>query len=151
VAIIENDDLRKQFVSAKRGLVPRANLMGQVAALAAYRDGESWLAQVLQYLEANRDWLYQYVDRQLPGITMLCPEGTYLAWLDCRELAATDPGDGSPLRPHRFFLDRAGVALNDGATFGRGGEGFVRLNFGCPRPTLVKALERMKQALASLG
>lgn len=151
VAIIENDDLRKQFVSAKRGLVSWVNLMGQVAALAAYRDGESWLAQVLQYLEANRDWLYQYVDQQLPGITMLCPEGTYLAWLDCRELAATDPSDGSSLPPHRFFLDRAGVALNDGATFGRGGEGFVRLNFGCPRPTLVKALERMKQALASLG
>jgi cystathionine beta-lyase len=74
---------------------------------------------------------------------MAAPEGTYLAWLDCR-------GAGIPGNPHRFFLERARVAVNDGAVFGLGGEGFVRLNFGCPRSTLVEALERMKAALATL-
>ncbi|MGD8795141.1 MAG: putative C-S lyase, partial [Anaerolineae bacterium] len=95
---------------------------------------------VLAYLEANREFLLDYVDKELPGITMARPEGTYLAWLDCR---AADLPDN----PYKFFLEEAKVALNDGAAFGRGGEGFVRLNFGCPRATLEAALERMRSAL----
>jgi cystathionine beta-lyase len=94
----------------------------------------------LRYLEANRDFLHDYVKARLPGITMSRPEGTFLAWLDCRK--ANLPGN-----PHRFFLERARVAMNDGVTFGPGGEGFVRLNFACPRATLVQALERMREAL----
>jgi cystathionine beta-lyase len=74
---------------------------------------------------------------------MARPEGTYLAWLDCRDA-------GLPASPHEFFLQRARVAMNEGATFGRGGEGFVRLNFGCPRATLEEALERMRAALQAL-
>ena len=73
---------------------------------------------------------------------MAPPEATYLAWLDCR---ARGPAAADPFT---FFLERAKVALNDGALFGPGGEGFVRLNFGCPRPLLVEALERMRRALA---
>jgi cystathionine beta-lyase len=114
--------------------------MGYAAALAAYRDGQPWLDEVLRYLSDNLDWLIQYVEEHLPGITMSRPEGTYLAWLDCREA-------GIPCNPHEFFLEKAKVALNDGAKFGRGGEGFVRLNFGCPRSMLIEALERMKKAL----
>ena len=71
---------------------------------------------------------------------MTVPEATYLAWLDCRRCGI----DGSP---HQFFLERARVALQDGAWFGPGGEGFVRVNFGCTRATLAEALERMKTAL----
>ena len=71
---------------------------------------------------------------------MTSPEGTYLAWLDCREA-------GIEGNPQKFFLDKARVALNEGSTFGKGGEGFVRLNFGCPRPMLEEALNRMKGAL----
>ena len=69
-------------------------------------------------------------------------EGTYLAWLDCRQAGL--PAD---VPPGKFFLDEAKVALNEGSTFGRGGEGFVRLNFGCPRAILEEALERMRDAL----
>jgi cystathionine beta-lyase len=68
-------------------------------------------------------------------------EGTYLAWLDCRNA-------GIAGNPQKFFLEKAKVALNDGPSFGRGGEGFVRLNFGCPRAVLTQALERMARALA---
>ena len=96
--------------------------------------------QLLVYLEANRDFLHDYVRRELPGITLTKPEATYLAWLDCRQA-------GIQGNPFEFFLREARVALNDGAEFGPGGEGFVRLNFGCSRATLVEALERMKRAL----
>jgi cystathionine beta-lyase len=143
LAIIENADLRKRFVEAKRGLVPWVNLLGQVAALAAYRDGGPWLEAVLSYLQANRDFLHDYVASHLTGVSMTRPEGTYLAWLDCREA-------GIPGNPHEFFLEEAKVAMNDGATFGQGGEGFVRLNFGCPRSMLVQALEQMRAALLTL-
>jgi len=140
VAIIENDELRKKLLAARAGLVGGVNVMGYTAALAAYRDGQPWLKEVLRYLEANRDFLLQYVDENLPGISMGKPEGTYLGWLDCRQ--ADIPGN-----PHEFFLREARVALNDGADFGQGGEGFVRLNFGCPRSTLAAALDRMKAAV----
>ena len=142
VAIIPDPGLRKQFQAAGADLVPHVDILGYTAMLAAYRDGGPWLNQVLSYLEANRDFLHEYVNGHLPGVTMARPEGTYLAWLDCREMAGVPPQDAQ-----RFFLEKARVALNDGAAFGRGGEGFVRLNFGCPRSTLFEALERMKAAL----
>ena len=143
VAIVPNAKHRKKLNAAKMGLVPGVNVMGYTAALAAYRDGQSWLEQVLRYLEANRDFVLEYVETHLPGISTGKPEGTYLAWLDCRQ-------SGIQGNPHEFFLQKARVALNDGKAFGRGGEGFVRLSFGCRRSTLVEALDRMKDALAYL-
>lgn len=141
IAIIQEPALRKQFLAARRGLVGWVNLFGQIAALAAYRDGQEWLGQLLQYLEDNRDYLAEFVHRELPTISMGKPEGTYLAWLDCR-------GAGLEKSPQQFFLEKARVAMNNGAAFGRGGEGFVRLNFGCPRSMLVEAMERIKNSLA---
>jgi len=143
LAIIQNQELREKFEAARADIVPKPNVMGYSAALAAYRDGQPWLDQVMRYLEANRDFLLQYVNTHLPGINMGKPEATYLAWLDCRQA-------GIPGNPHEFFLEKAKVALNDGPPFGRGGEGFVRLNFACPRSTLEEALKRMKNALMAL-
>jgi cystathionine beta-lyase len=140
LAIIPNPELRKQYLASRKGLVPWVNLMGLVAAQAAYQAGEEWLGQLLIYLEANRNCLVEYVNSQLPGVKMAAPEGTYLGWLDCREAAVKD-------NPYEFFLQRARVATNDGRTFGCGGEGFVRLNFGCSRSMLMESLERMRQAL----
>ena len=140
IAIIQNESLRRRFRNAHQGLVHGVNILGFTAALAAYRDGQEWLDQLLGYLETNRDFLYDYIKRELPSIRMAKPEGTYLAWLDCR--AAGLPGD-----PAEFFLKQAKVAFNDGKTFGRGGEGFVRLNFGCPHSILAEALERMKKSM----
>ena len=118
--------------------------MGLLAAQVAYREGQDWLDQLLVYLEANRDVLYDVVQRELPGVTMARPEATYLAWLDCRQAGI----DGNP---YEFFLQKARVALGDGALFGPGGEGFLRLNFGCSRALLAEALERMKRALESIS
>jgi cysteine-S-conjugate beta-lyase len=139
VAIIPNAELRQRFQAARQGLVPWVNLLGLIALQAAYRDGQEWLDQLLVYLEANRDFLYDFVRAELPGVSMAKPEATYLAWLDCRGTQMEDP--------FQFFLHKAKVALNDGKSYGTGGQGFVRLNFGCPRPMLEEALIRMKQAL----
>ncbi|MGC9397634.1 MAG: MalY/PatB family protein [Anaerolineae bacterium] len=142
-AVIPNPELRKAFKAGKRGLVGHPNVLGYTAALAAYRDGGPWLEALLAYLEANRDFTTEYVRAHLPGVRMAKPEGTYLAWLDCR-------GTEIPGNPYEFFRAEARVMLNDGAAFGPGGEGFVRLNFGTPRSLLEEGLERMRSALEAL-
>lgn len=139
-AVIQNPDLRRGYEEAKRGVSGGVTFMGMTAALAAYREGQEWLEQVLDYMEGNRDFLLKYLRSEMPEITAGCPEGTYLAWLDCRALGLNEA-------PCEFFLREARVGLNDGAAFGRGGEGFVRLNFGCPRSVLARALDQMKAAL----
>jgi cystathionine beta-lyase len=142
-AIIPDADLRERYLKARKGLVGWVDVMSMTAALAAYRAGQEWLDQVLDYLNANRQFVFDTINQELPGISMGMPEGTYLAWLDCR--AAQIPGN-----PCRFFLERARVGFNDGGDFGPGGEGFVRLNFGCSRSILEAALARMKMALLAL-
>jgi cystathionine beta-lyase len=143
-AVIPDAELRSRFTKSNRGLTNEVNLMGIAAAQAAYTRGETWLAELLIYLEANRDLVVDFVRTRLPGIRMGVPEGTYLAWLDCRELKL-------PESPAEFFLREAQVALVDGAVFGPGGEGFVRLNFGCPRSQLKRALLLMEAALVRAG
>jgi cystathionine beta-lyase len=139
VAIIPNAELRARYIGARSGLVPWTNLTGLIAAEAAYRYGDEWLGQLLPYLEGNRDLVSRFVAEQMPGVSVYPAEATYLAWLDCR---------GSGLsQPCQCFLDLARVACSNGAGFGPGGEDFVRLNFGCPRPMLVEALERMRAVL----
>ncbi len=139
-AIIPNADLRKRWETFSSGLIPGVNIMGHVAARAAYKYGQEWLDQVLPYLRANRDFLAQYLKEKIPAIRMTKMEATYLAWLDCRKA-------GVPGSLCEFFLKKARVGLNDGTEFGRGGEGFVRLNFACSRKTLTEALDRMASAL----
>jgi cysteine-S-conjugate beta-lyase len=139
-AVIPDPWLRRTYLRARQGIVPWVNLLGLVAAEAAYREGQPWLDEVLALLDGNRRLLAEMVERDLPGVRMALPEATYLAWLDCREAGLGD-------NPGPFFLDRAKVALNDGATFGDAGKGFVRLNFGCRRELLQEALARMAKAL----
>lgn len=143
LAVIPNPALREKFVAARVDMVHTVNILGYTAALAAYRDGQPWLDELLPYLEANRDFVVDYVGKHLSGVSVAPPEATYLAWLDCRQ-AGIPGGD-----PFTFFLKQARVALNDGATFGRGGEGFVRLNFATPRAILAEGLDRMRDALAA--
>ena len=143
VAIVPNPALRERLTTTMGDLMSKPNILGHTAAVAAYRDGDEWLEALLPYLAANRDFLVDYVRTKLPGVTVAPAEATYLAWLDCR--GARIPGGD----PCTFFLERARVALNDGRLFGPGGEGFVRLNFGCPRALLGEGLERMRGALTA--
>ncbi len=141
-AVIPNHDLRSRVQQAAAGIVPHVNILGMHAALAAYRDGAAWLDELRTYLTANREYIVQTVREWLPGVRMTVPEATYLAWLDFGAFNL-EPS------PYQFFLKEAKVALSAGTQFGRGGEGFVRLNFGCPRATLSEALDRMQAALAA--
>jgi cysteine-S-conjugate beta-lyase len=146
VAIIPNNELRKRYQASHKGLLGHVANLGYVGALAAYRDGQEWLGQCLHYIEANRDFLYQFAATNMPQIGISPMEGTYLAWLDCRQA-----GIAADVPPGKFFLEEAKVALNEGAAFGTGGEGFIRLNFGCPRTILEEALGRMKDALEKIA
>jgi cystathionine beta-lyase len=139
VAVVPSATLRERLTAAASDLVPKINVLGHTAAVAAYREGDEWLQALLRYLEDNRDFLAREVARRLPGVRMGRPDATYLAWLDCRETGLADP--------YTFFLEEARVALNDGRLFGPGGEGFARLNFGCPRALLADGLARMAAAL----
>lgn len=138
--ICQNPDLRGKVIEARRGLLGGVNLLGQTAAIAAYKDGGEWLTETLVLLEKNRDALLKFLKERIPGIKMNKPQATYLAWLDCRGLGLNE-------NPAKFFLKNAKVALNDGEEFGLPGKGFVRLNFGCPTERLMEALERMAVAL----
>lgn len=142
-AIVQNPKLLQSLKMAAAGIVPEVNVLGFVAALAAYTECDDWLQELLSYLRMNRDFLSSFLAHHMPRIRSTIPEATYLAWLDCRR-------SGIPGNPHHFFLKEAKVALNDGVSFGPGGEGFVRLNFGCPRTLLEQGLRRMRAALTDL-
>jgi cystathionine beta-lyase len=145
-AIIPDEAIRRRYRLTMERLAMHVNGLGMVAALAAFSGQcDDWLTELRAYLTANRDFLVSVVESEFDGIRLTVPDATYLAWLDCRDLIQAGKIEGSP---QRFFLEKAKVALNDGADFGPGGEGFVRLNFGCPRRTLEEALTRMKAALA---
>lgn len=138
--ICTNAELREKIQHARRGLLGGVNALGMIAGTAAYREGDDWLREVMAVLESNRDFLMGYLAEKLPAIKMVQPEATYLAWLDCREL-------NLPVSPAKYFLEHARVAVNAGEDFGKPGEGFVRLNFGCTRSTLLEALERMRRVI----
>ena len=140
-AVISDPTLRERYENANMGLVPHPGVMGYTAALAAFRDGDEWLDSLVEYLRANRDFAAEFVREKLPSIEMTPLEGTYLAWLDCRRAGI----DGNP---HEFLLENGRLATVDGARFGPGGEGFVRLNLACPRATLTDGLERILSALS---
>jgi cysteine-S-conjugate beta-lyase len=114
---------------------------GVVANIAAYESGGPWLADVLAYLDGNRRLLGDLLREQVPEIGYLPPEGTYLAWLDCRRLALGD-------HPAEYLLEHAGVALTDGPACGVAGAGFARLNLATPRPVLEQTVARLADALA---
>lgn len=116
-----------------------AATLGVIANTAAYESGGPWLAEVLSYLDGNRRLLSRLVADLLPGVIYTPPEGTYLGWLDFR---ATGPAD-----PAAYFLEKAGVAMTDGALCGEAGRGFGRFTFALPRPILREAVERIAAAM----
>ena len=121
-----------------------ASTPGVRASTAAYRAGGGWLADVVGYLDGSRGLLARLLAEQLPAIGYRPPEGTYLAWLDCRDLSRDLGIDDSPAE---FFLAKARVLLTDGAACGDAGRGHVRLNFATPRPVLAEIVRRMAEAV----
>ena len=120
------------------------NVFGMVALEAAYRDGEEWLEQLLSYLNENLEFLMKYFKERIPKIRVIKPEGTYLVWLDCRQLGFNTKALND------FMIKKAKVALDDGYWFGIEGEGFMRINIACPRSFLEEGIKRIENAVNSL-
>ncbi|MDP4559404.1 PatB family C-S lyase [Halomonas meridiana] len=136
-AVIPDPALRHRFAEATKGFLPDGNVLGLVAAEAAYREGEPWRQALLDVLRRHGTALEARV-ATWPGVSLSAPESTYLAWLDMR-----DAGLGET--PAQTLLEKAGVALSEGAAFGC--PGFVRLNFGTTASQLEAALSRMDALL----
>ena len=140
VAIIPNKVIRHKFIAARAG-ASSGNVFGKVALEAAYRYGDEYLTQLKVYLEGNINYLTDYIERKIPKLKVIKPEGTYLLWLDMRELGL------SSAELNDFLIHEAKLKFNDGAMFGEGGEGFQRINIGCPRSYIEEALTRLERAL----
>lgn len=120
-----------------------APMTAAIAAEAAYTKGEGWLDELLEYLDGTIDAVEDFCARRLPGINVYRPQASFLVWLDCRQLAL-EQNDLVDL-----FINKAGLALNDGSMFGDEGRGFMRLNIGAPRSEIISALEKLEKALLS--
>lgn len=140
IIVIPNKEIRDRFNEYLSVRHISVNVLGKVALEAAYQYGEDYLSELMNYLESNRDFLIDYMNKYTPKIKPIKADGTYLIWLDCRELNLND-------EELKKFFKKAGVELNSGYTFGDAGKGFMRFNIGCPRETLVKGLERIKKCV----
>jgi len=117
------------------------NVFGGIALKAAYKDGDKWLDQLLEYVWENVCFVDDYLKKNIPQIKAIIPESTYMIWLDCRELGFS----GDELK--NFFISKAKVGFNDGRVFGTGGEDFMRINVACPKSVVKQALDNIKNAL----
>jgi cystathionine beta-lyase len=142
--IIPNKKLRHLFINTRTGILPEPNLFGYTALEAAYRFGDEWLDQLLDYLQGNLDFLLKYFANRIPKIKVIKPQGTYLIWLDCRDLGMDD------MTLRIFMRDKVKVGFDDGFLFGSSGSGFQRMNIACPRPILEEALIRIETMVNKL-
>lgn len=142
---IPNPAIRKAFKRAMSAVgYSQVNMLGLHACQAAYENGREWLEQLKLYLQSNLDFVKEYLEKNLPQIKLIEPEGTYLIWLDCRGLGLSEE------ELEDLMVHKAKLWLDSGAIFGKAGEGFERINIACPQSTLKEALERLKNAAASV-
>jgi len=145
ILIVPDEQLRHRVnATLSENFVGGANAFGIVALEAAYREGGPWLDALMDYLKGNLEYMTSYIAEHIPLIQVIPPEGTYLAWLDCRALGL----DAKAL--DAFMLQKAKVAFDEGHIFGTGGEGFQRINIACPRTLLAQGLEQLAEAVLTL-
>ena len=137
-SVIPNPSIRERYYQwLDTNELSEPNIFAPIATIAAYRKGEAWRQQLIQYIEQNILFAEQYVAQHLPQVKVVRPEASFLIWLDCRALGLSHEALID------LFVNRARLALNDGEMFGHGGKGFMRMNVGCPRTVLQQALERL--------
>lgn len=142
VAIIPNMDIRDKFKKRlEKWELTNANTFSVAGFTAAYDHGEKWLKEAMKYIEENADYAVEYINENIKGVRTYKPEGTYLLWLDFNGLGKT------PEEINELLINKGKIMLNNGEIFGPGGEGFFRLNIGCPRKTLKDGLKRIKKAV----
>lgn len=144
-AVIQNPKLRKGFYEwLDVNEFSDPTFISTIAAEAAYSNGEPWLEQMIDYINGNIDATEKYLAENVPSIKMIRPQASFLVWLDCRQLGLSQKELVS------LFVDKAGLALNDGEMFGKEGVGYMRLNVGTNRANILKSLEKLKNAVDSL-
>lgn len=136
-AVIKDAELRKKFNDARGCTVSEVNALSMYAAEAAYKSGEPWRRDLIDYLSGNRDLLADFIDQEMPVLKVQEHAATYLYWIDCSALEVS--------HLVQFFAKEAGVFLTDGTPFGSSQH--VRFNFGCPREHMLKGLQAMKEAI----
>ena len=143
--IIPDPSLRKSFNRIVENLhIVNGNIFGTIASISAYTNGHKWLEALLDYIDHNVEFVMDYCRKMIPEIIPVQPEATYMIWLDCRKFGMT----GKEIQT--FFVSKAGVGMNEGSTFGPGGDGFMRMNLGATHSTVMKALEQIEKAVASI-
>jgi cystathionine beta-lyase len=143
--IISNPVLRKYFNSKIEHLqIGNGNIFGTVASIAAYSEGSEWLEKLMEYLNRNTAYVIDFCREFIPEIIPVKPEATYMIWLDCRKLGM--PGK----KLGEFFVSKARVGMNEGSSFGPGGDGFMRINIATTHNKVSKAMERIRKAVESL-
>lgn len=142
---ISNKRIREEFLRQyDRNMFPLTNVLGMVAAEAAYTHGEPWVEEMLVYLRGNHELFAREMNSANLNIEVLRADSLYLAWMDCRALGMTAP------QLDKFMLTKARVWLDKGQKFGQEGHGYMRINLGCPRSTVVEAINRIKSAVSAL-
>jgi len=145
VLIIQNEEIRNKFNHLLHNLhIHYGNIFGNIALESAYTYGEKWLKQLLIYLKENINFVVDYFQDNIPKIKVIVPDATYLMWLDCRNLNLSNK------ELKNFFIQKAKIGLNDGPSFGPGGEGFQRINIGYPRSIIEAVLKKIKKAVDNL-
>jgi cystathionine beta-lyase len=145
MTVVPNEEHRQQFHAfAHRYKINRVNVFATAAMEAAYGDGAEWLDKLLVYIRGNVDLVREHLQKQTPGVSLIEPEGTFLVWLDFRDLGL----DVKELE--RFLSQKAQIAVAPGYWFGREGAGFARMTIGCPRETVQRALNNLVTALKEL-
>ncbi len=142
--LTDGPESTEKLTSKTGGIHSWPNRLAEVAALAAYQYADDWLSSALVHLRRNRDRVVEFVRSSLPGAAVHVPEATYLAWLDLR-------GTGLGDKPAERLLELARVGLNEGADFGLGGAGFVRINYATCDDVLEEALGRLASALTAVA
>ena len=142
-AVVENKEIREKYFNylAAREL-NKGTIFAYIAAQYAYETGGEWLDEAMEYIQKNIDFVDNFLQKHIPQIKVVRPEASFLIWLDCRDLNLSQP------ELENFFIHKANLGLNSGTMFGKEGEGFMRLNVGCPLITLEKALDNLKKAVA---
>lgn len=141
-AIVPNPTLRRRFYTwLEANELNEPTLFAPIATIAAYSQGEEWRRQMLRYVEENIRFVEDFFHAQMPQIKPLRPQASFLVWLDCRALGLNHD------QLIDLFVNKARLALNDGAMFGPGGEGFMRMNVGTPKAVLQQALQQLSEAL----
>ncbi|EAR09703.1 MalY/PatB family protein [Reinekea blandensis] len=140
--VVKNTELREKIdKSLNVHEVCDVNPFGVIASMAAYNEGEAWLNGLRRYLHTNYLTIENYLADDLPQLKLTSQEATYLAWLDIRALGVRSD------RLTKDLAEREALFVNSGTLYGEAGEGYLRLNFACPRSVLMEGLERLSRAL----